>query len=144
MIKNNTDPFTINVSGFNRLIQITNCFILRSTNIIYCIACTPSKVNYIGETGRRLYDCCRLEPSNINLTVFTKKHAHSWLQDSASGQEWSTPLARRIPPFPNACMQMTWTSPAGCHINTENSSKLKQLNKQSITKLLGTQMPKSN
>lgn len=50
MIKNNTDPFTINVSGFNRLIQITNRFILRSTNIIYCIACTPSKMNYIGET----------------------------------------------------------------------------------------------
>ena len=100
MIKNNTDPFTINVSGFNRLIQITNCFILRSTNIIYCIACTPSKVNYIGETGRRLYDCCRLEPSNINLTVFTKiMPAVGSKTVPVAKSDLTTPLARRIPSF---------------------------------------------
>ena len=39
----------------------------------------------------------------------------------------TTPLARRVPPH----KQVTGTSPAGGHVNTEHSSKLKQLNKHS-------------
>ena len=54
----------------------------------------------------------------------------------------TTPLARRKPP-PRE--YVTGTSPAAGHGNTEHSNKPKQLNKtQSITKLFGTQIDKSN
>ena len=40
-----------------------------------------------------------------------------------------TPLAETIPPPPR--QHVTGTSPAGGHVNTEHSSKPKQLNKHS-------------
>ena len=42
-------------------------------------------------------------------------------------------------------MHVTWTSPAGRHVNTEQSSKLKQLNKHGQKQnYLALKMPKSN
>ena len=57
----NTCPFitnTVSISGPKNPTQITNHFNCTSRNVIYCIWCTSCSQLYIGETGRRLGDCC--------------------------------------------------------------------------------------
>ena len=54
-----TCPFisnTVNISGPNRSVKVTDHFTCISSNVIYCITCTLCKKIYIGETGRRLAD----------------------------------------------------------------------------------------
>ena len=54
-----TCPFisnTVNISGPNRFVKVTDHFTCISSNVIYCITCTLCKKIYIGETGRRLAD----------------------------------------------------------------------------------------
>ena len=66
----------------------------------------------------------------ICLTALAKTFPQLTLRPS--GQEWSHHLpwlGECSPPPPR--MHVTWTSPAGCHVNTEHSNKLKQLNRQS-------------
>ena len=54
-----TCPFlfnTVNISGPNQSVKVTDHFTCITTNVIYCITCTLCKKIYIGETGRRLAD----------------------------------------------------------------------------------------
>ena len=54
-----TCPFisnTVNISGPNRSVKVTDHFTCISSNVIYCITWTLCKKIYIGETGRRLAD----------------------------------------------------------------------------------------
>ena len=55
----------------------------------------------------------------------------------------TTPWPGKCPP-PSTHMHVTWTSPAGCHVNTEHSRKLKQLNKHSLYVIYLALLPKSN
>ena len=71
-----TCPFisnTVNISGPNRSVKVTDHFTHMSTNVIYCITCTLCKESYIGETGRRLADHLHLhlrdvEKNNTNAS----------------------------------------------------------------------------
>ena len=48
---------TVEISGPNRSVKVTDHFTCISTNVIYnCITCTLCRKIYIGETGRRLAD----------------------------------------------------------------------------------------
>ena len=79
----NTCPFitnTVSISGPKNSTQITNHFNCTFRNVIYCIWCTSCSQLYIGETGRRLGDCC---------------HEHL-LDVKNNSQEVSKPVARHF------------------------------------------------
>ena len=72
-----TCPFisnTVQISGPNRSVKVTDHFTCISTNVIYCISCTICKKIYIGETGRRLADRFRehLRDAEQNSTDASK------------------------------------------------------------------------
>ena len=76
-----TCPFisnTVNISGPNRSVKVTDHFTCISSNVIYCITCTLCKKIYIGETGRRLTDRFRehlrdAEPAKQHRCVQTSR-----------------------------------------------------------------------
>ena len=76
-----TCPFisnTVNISGPNRSVKVTDYFTCISTNVIYCITCTLCKKIYIGEIGRRLADRFREHRRDVekNNTDASKPVAH--------------------------------------------------------------------
>ena len=81
----------------------------------------------------------------LNLTEFEKNMpAADSKTVPVARSDLTTPWLGKGLPRP-VRMHVTGTSPTGCHVNTEHSSKLKTTEQtQSITKLFGTQMPKSN
>ena len=77
-----TCPFisnTVNISGPNRSVKVTDHFTCISSNVIYCITCTLCKKIYIGETGRRLADRFReylrdAEQNNTDVSKPVARH----------------------------------------------------------------------
>ena len=70
---------TVNISGPNRSVKVTDYFTCISTNVIYCITCTLCKKIYIGEIGRRLADRFRehlrdVEKNNTDASKPVARH----------------------------------------------------------------------
>ena len=77
-----TCPFisnTVDISGPNRSVKVTDYFTCISSNIIYCITCTLWKKIYIGEIGRRMADRFRehlrdVEKNNTDASKPVARH----------------------------------------------------------------------
>ena len=84
------------------------------------------------QTWRMLIEIWFCIKTYLVPTNWIRKTCPHWLKDSPTGQKSSDhhpPPSPRSKEIGQSRMHVAWTTPAGCHANTEPSNKDKQLSK---------------